>query len=833
MDTVSALGNGIERPPRWSLRLFGGFELAALPGGDRVVLPGKRERVLLAYLALSPSNRQHRRKLAALLWGDATDETLLDNLRACVWKLRKALRDTEHRVLASDGEDIVLDAQAFEADTWAFQRLATNADRVGLEAATKLYAGEFLDGLDIDSEEFEAWRRTEATRYRDQATDVLTRLMAQLAEAGETERAIEVGVRALQLEPLHEVAARHLMRLYAETSRRGLAIQLYRSLADTLKTELHAQPEAETRAVFAEIARGGEETPAPTAAEAKPPPATSIATPSVGPQSPPPMPGPAQEGPAIGPAQKVVPPQARKRPLGWIVAGGLAAAMALFLLYHLAGPIAQPTGIEAAKTASSSPAGTVAIAVLPFVNLSSDPEQEFFSDGMTEEITTALAKVPNLRVVGRTSAFQFKSANKDLRAIGLALSATHLIEGSVRKDGNQLRISAQLIKVDDGTHVWTESYDRELKGVFAVQEEIAQAIAAALRVPLGLQQGESLVRDRTTDLVSYDQYLRAKALYRARNLPEAIKLLEPVVASDPGFAPAWALLAQVYVVAPNFSPEVSSGSLEEARRFVQSTQDKAEMAARAAIRLDPRNAIAHAVLARVQALHRREWAASDDLNKQAVALDPNEPDVLLNYAVAIAQEGRLKDALSMMEKLRTLEPFVPIFNALTAHYFVLNGQSQTAIPILEAIPADAGGGLLRNQWLAQAYAAVGRYGAAADTVLLITASQMSRRSVEEAARLLRGAPAKVSAPQALPELGRILGFVYAYVGAPERILENYEPGKDRYGLGDAIWLPELSPLRKTVRFKALMRVSGLADYWRERGWPDLCHPTTGDDFVCD
>ena len=117
--------------------------------------------------------------------------------------------------------------------------------------------------------------------------------------------------------------------------------------------------------------------------------------------------------------------------------------------------------------------------MLPFVNLSSDKEQEFFSDGMTEEITSALAKISNLRVVGRTSAFQFKGENKDLRAIGQALSATHLIEGSVRKDGNEVRITAQLIRADDGTHLWTESYDRELKGVFASQEESPRPLRRA------------------------------------------------------------------------------------------------------------------------------------------------------------------------------------------------------------------------------------------------------------------------------------------------------------------------------------------------------------------
>jgi DNA-binding SARP family transcriptional activator len=272
---------------------LGGFELGTLLGGERVALPGKRERVLLAYLALSPNCRQPRRKLAALLWGDATDETLLDNLRATLWKLRKVLDDTEHRVLASEGEDIVLAAQAFEVDTQEFRRLAAKAGPAELDAAAKLYAGEFLDGLDIESEEFEAWRRAEATGYRDQAADVLTRLMAQLAEAGEAERAIETGTRILKLDPLNEAAVRRLMRLYAESGRRGTAVQLYRTLAEALKTELDAQPEAETRAIFAEIARGGEETPTPTTAEAKPLPPTSIASPSVGPQSQPSISGPA------------------------------------------------------------------------------------------------------------------------------------------------------------------------------------------------------------------------------------------------------------------------------------------------------------------------------------------------------------------------------------------------------------------------------------------------------------------------------------------------------------------------------------------------------------
>jgi DNA-binding SARP family transcriptional activator len=211
MDTASPLGNGTVGRPRWSLRLLGAFELSPLPGVAKVTLPGKRERVLLAYLALSPNYRQPRRKLVSLLWGDAADETTLDNLRNCLWNLRKALGDTEHRVVASDGEDIVLDAAALDVDALAFRRLAVQSGRPELEAAAALYA-EFLDGLLIESEEFESWRRAEASRYRDQAIDVLTRLMTRFSECGETERSVEAGERILGLEPLHEAAIRRLMR---------------------------------------------------------------------------------------------------------------------------------------------------------------------------------------------------------------------------------------------------------------------------------------------------------------------------------------------------------------------------------------------------------------------------------------------------------------------------------------------------------------------------------------------------------------------------------------------------------------------------------------------
>ena len=277
--------------------------------------------------------------------------------------------------------------------------------------------------------------------------------------------------------------------------------------------------------------------------------------------------------------------------MDWFLASALVVVIALVSYQQLArAPVrtaeSQQAGVATARTASATQAGAVSIAVLPFTNLSSDPEQGFFSDGMTEEITGALAKIADLRVVARTSAFQFKGENKDMRAVGQALGATHLIEGSVRKAGTRVRITAQLIKTDDGTHIWTENYDRELIDVFAIQEDIATAIAGALRMPLGLAPGERLVANRSIDPESYQQYLRARPLVRARvrGVPAAIKILRAARCKQSRFCAALAQLAWAYGLTPNYN---RNDSVDELRRVVDEYLPKAEAAGRRAIQLDP------------------------------------------------------------------------------------------------------------------------------------------------------------------------------------------------------------------------------------------------------
>jgi TolB-like protein/Flp pilus assembly protein TadD len=508
----------------------------------------------------------------------------------------------------------------------------------------------------------------------------------------------------------------------------------------------------------------------------------------------------------------------------WLLFGAVAVLIALTAYQRIAPSVASGGPLAT---------GAISLAVLPFANVSGDPEQEFFSDGITDEIIAALAKVPSLQLVARTSAFRFKGERNDMRAIGQALNASHLIDGSVRRAGNRVRITAQLVRADNGVGVWTESYDRELTDVFAIQEDIAEAIAGALRVPLGLTEGQRLVSNRSIDPDSYQQYLRAKALMRVPGLTEreqAAALLEQVVMQHSDYAPAWAALGLAYASTPNFHPAWVEGKVEEARRVVASALSKGEAAIQRSIQLDANNADGYGALAYLHEV-RGELLMAEDSYLKALAFDPNDPDFLNLYAQLLAKVGRLKESLATRERLQTLEPFVPNFNNNTAGILWLNGQTDGAIAMLRAGPPG-----IRAFDLARIYASAGRYVEAADALLELPAGGDAPGAPEEAVRLLRMGPNAASSALSSLRLGR-LGLVHVYLGDPVRVLEFYEDAAEAgYFSSSApsrVWHTTYAPARKTERFKALVRRMGLVDYWRARGWPDLCRPVGADDFECE
>ena len=320
-------------------------------------------------------------------------------------------------------------------------------------------------------------------------------------------------------------------------------------------------------------------------------------------------------------------------------------------------------------TASSETAGAEkSVAVLPFVNLSSDPEQEYFSDGISEELLNVLAKMPGLRVAARTSSFQFKGENRDISEIGRKLGVNHVLEGSVRKAGKRLRITAQLIDVANGFHLWSETYDRELDDIFAIQDEISAAIASALKVHLGGAGETAVAQDavvtatpkvaRTTTPEAYEDFLLARHLISRRtqqSLAQAIERFEAVVAADPAYAPAWAGLAEATALSLD-SPN-SSGNLP-----LDVVIARATPALERALELDPDLADAYAARGLLRLFLDRDEEAVADFDR-AIALNPNMARAHYWRSNVLSETlGRIREGMAGLETALRLDPLsvVPV-----------------------------------------------------------------------------------------------------------------------------------------------------------------------------
>jgi serine/threonine-protein kinase len=300
------------------------------------------------------------------------------------------------------------------------------------------------------------------------------------------------------------------------------------------------------------------------------------------------------------------------------------------------------------RDASGGRAPLASAAVLPFVDLSPAKDQEYFSDGLTEELITSLSQVEGLRVAARTSSFQFKGANADVREVGRRLDVGAVIEGSVRKSGNRMRIAAQLVSAADGYQLWSQAYDRELTDVFAVQEEIARAIVEALRMRLRVAEGAALSVAPTGDVEAYDLYLKGRFAWNQRTdaaMTEAVRYLEQAVARDSGFARAWAALADAYILLVPYA----GASRED-------TWPKARAAAQRALTLDSTLAEAHTSLAYGSMIYAWDWDAAEASFRRAIAADPDYATAHHWYADFLAGRGRLEEGAREMERAHELDP---------------------------------------------------------------------------------------------------------------------------------------------------------------------------------
>ena len=328
------------------------------------------------------------------------------------------------------------------------------------------------------------------------------------------------------------------------------------------------------------------------------------------------------------------------------------------------------------------------IAVLAFENMSGDPDQEYFSDGITEELLNVLAGVPELTVISRSSAFSFKGKDLSIRKIAEQLNVAHVLEGSVRRDGNRIRITAQLIEASSDAHLWSQSYDRELGDIFAVQDEIAEAISDALKVELALVAGKAMLPASTSDANTdaYDAYLQGRELFRTREVEKAVLHLERSLRLDYNFAPAHAQLA----IATTLLGHRGVYSLEEVMRIAVPHLDRAQ-------KLDPDLAEVHAGRAILAGL-AGDFETEVEHAQRALELNPSYGDAMNWLQVALFFLGRYEEHDLSMEKMLTADPldFVVRFNY--AEWLCQNGRNDEARKLADQVLVQD------SQWGAWAHA---------------------------------------------------------------------------------------------------------------------------------
>ena len=341
------------------------------------------------------------------------------------------------------------------------------------------------------------------------------------------------------------------------------------------------------------------------------------------------------------------------------------------------------------------------VAVLPLVNVSRNPADEYFSDGMTDELSNALGKLPGLRVASRTSAYAFKGKNANVKEIGRALNVKTVLEGTVRRDGNKLRVTAQLTNVDDGLALWSNKYERETGDVLSVQDEVARSIAEALKLQLGTRaQTFSSTSRGTENLKAFDNYLRGRYFLNRRgadNLRLAIAYFDSATAQDPRFARAYASIATAYALLPEYTDSAP-------RNVSRLTHD----AAAKALALDPTLAEAYTALGLAD-VHDWKFAEADSAYRMALELDPNYPTANQWAGELLVHTGRLDSSLTLIRRAVALDPLAPINASAIGYALIVMGRYGEAIAELKKGIEVAPSLGLHHFMLGDAYLMSGQY----------------------------------------------------------------------------------------------------------------------------
>jgi TolB-like protein/Tfp pilus assembly protein PilF len=454
------------------------------------------------------------------------------------------------------------------------------------------------------------------------------------------------------------------------------------------------------------------------------------------------------------------------------------------------------------------------VAVLPFANLSAERENEYFSDGMTEELITALGKVEGLRVAARASSFAFKGKPLDVAEVSRALNVRAVLDGSVRRSGRRLRVTAELVDARDGSRLWADSYDRELRDVFRVQDELARAIVGALRIPLRLaaRSDTALVRAATRDPEAHDLYLQGRFLWNQRtyeSVRQAADFFERAAARDPTYAQAYAGLADTYIALPQYGVVRPSDAAAKARWAVER-----------ALTLDSTLAEAYASLAMVR-LHEYDWRGAETAFARALALNPSYATAHQWYALYLSVVGRQDSALIEIERAQALDPLSRIISSVLGSQLALSRRYDDAIRQLRSTLELDPDFVAAHAWLCSVYRMKGDARAAITACERVAALTNRRSGVGALASAYAAAGDHARAMVVLHELEARARreyvspwqFAEAHLGLGERDstfawLDSAYAAHDPFlltGISSPLW----DPVRSDPRFARLRARLGL------------------------
>lgn len=559
-----------------------------------------------------------------------------------------------------------------QVDVATFVELAATGDAEDADSLADLHRGGLLDGLDLREAEFNDWLRDEAARLRDLATDALGTAMGRLAETDRLAQALAIGQKLLSVDPFQESIHRAVMRIHLQRGERALALKQYEACRETLMRELGVEPDEET-ALLAKEARANTAGGAVYAPD-RPPPKSS---------------------PDETPYREVTTkqPALSGRPSRLVI----GAAAFVFLL--------AATGVTGWVLWGRNPVPPlqegVSIAVLPFENLSGDPGQDYFADGVTDDLITDLSQLSGLLVIARNSVFKYKKMDIPPQQIGEELGVRYLLEGSIRRAAGRVRINAKLIESRSGHHVWAERYDRELTDVFALQDEVVERIVVALKVEVTQREREQLDRRRETTPEAYDMFLRGQQKYlqfsRETNL-EAREFFLRATELDPGYARAWAIAANTHLttISASWSPSP------------EKTIRQAKALALKALELDPTVREVHFALGSAY-LRERDFDKALASTSRSIEIDPNYADGHAQLSWILNYMGRPAEGLPSIGKAMRLHPHYSYFYEaiLGQAYFHLARFDEAAAILERSVERNPEFNFAR-QYLAATYGRMGR-----------------------------------------------------------------------------------------------------------------------------